>query len=215
MTLLRLASLILAVTLSLRALAPDGRGLLLLLLSLAACAPGRVTRERGCGARPPDEAMPPDGAELVKLAGGYELTLVNSEGGYGDSVVSGKLNLWPNDSVRRYAWVTRTIGRIPGERPLAGALETQSLTVPSYPNPWNVASPDSPAVELIGKTLYFGGIDAMDGSGERLRISSISQAGFWGTWAHEAGFEMTIDSATGRQARELGGYFCAVRLKDS
>jgi hypothetical protein len=188
---------------------------LLVLLSLVACAPGQVVPEPECRARPHTEAIPPYGGGLMKLAGGYELTLVNSEGGYGDSVVRGRLDLWPNDSARRYAWLSPTIGRIRGERPLSGAFETQSSTVLSYPNPWNLASANNPAVELIGQTLHFGGIDMMDGAGERLRITSVSPAGFWGTWAHDGGIEMTIDTATGRRVREPSGYFCAVRLKDA
>jgi hypothetical protein len=185
---------------------------LLILLSLAACAPGRVLPDSECREPPAADVIPANGRGLVKLIGGYELILVNSEGEYGDSVVRGRLDLWPNDSVRRYAWVARTVGRVRGERPLFGAFESLSSTVPSYPKPRNPADGNNPAVELVGQTLYFGGVDRMDGAGERLQITSAGPTGFSGTWAHEAGIEMTVDSATGRRLREPGGHFCAVRL---
>jgi hypothetical protein len=186
---------------------------LLILLSLAACAPRRVVPNPECRDRPvTDGRFSANGGELVKLAGGYELTLVNSEGGYGDPVVRGRLNLWPNNSVRRYAWVARTVGRVRGERPLFGAFESRSSTMPSYPKLRTPEAADDPAVELVTQTLYFGGVDRIDGTGERLQITSISLTGFSGTWTHDRGIEMTVDSATGQRLREPGGHFCAVRL---
>jgi hypothetical protein len=191
---------------------PLKRSALFLLLSGAACASGRVTPEGACRSRLLAIAARPNAEDLAKLAGTYELSLVNADGEYGDSVSHGRLTLWANDSVRRYAWVTPSIGRIPGERPLTGTFASRSATVPSYPNLWEPAGPDRPAVELIGPTLYFGGIDAMDGGGERLEITAISGAGFGGTWTFDGGIAMTIDTATGRRIRDPGGYFCAVRV---
>ncbi len=124
------------------------------------------------------------------------------------------LDLWPNDSVRRYAWVARTIGRVRAERPLFGAFASRSSTVSSYPAPRNPAGADDPAVELIGQTLYLGGADMLDGGGERLHITNVSPTRFSGNWTHAAGIEMTVDSATGRRLREPGGHFCAVRLQE-
>jgi len=191
------------------------RSPVLILLSLAACAPARVGPDPECRDRPAaDGGIPANGAELVKLAGGYELTLLNSEGGYGDSVVGGRLDLWPNDSIRRYAWVAHTVGRVRGERPLFGAFESRSSTMPSYPKLRTPGGTDDPAVELVAQTLYFGGVDRIDGTGERLQITSISVRGFAGTWTHDRGIEMTVDSATGQRLREPGGHFCAVRLPE-
>ena len=148
---------------------------------------------------------------LATLAGTYELILVNSEGEYGDSSARGRLRLWANDSVRRYAYVKRSLGRLVGERPLAGEFSSRSSMVSSYPNAFEPARPDHPAVELIGRTLYFGGIDMMDGGGERLEITAVDRNGFAGVWRFDGGFEMTMDVATGRRVREPSGYFCAVR----
>jgi hypothetical protein len=185
----------------------------LTLLGMAACAPGGVTPDGACRAGPPAEAVAPNASSLVALAGDYELTLVNSHGQYGDSLVRGQLRLWPNDSARRYAFLTPTVGRRRGERPLAGAFTSQSATVPSYPNRWHPGGPTGPAIEVSGQTLYFGSIDGMDGSGERLRITGLSAGGFWGTWAHEGGIESAFDATTGQRLREPSGHYCAVRLK--
>jgi len=148
---------------------------------------------------------------LATLAGTYEVILVNSDGEYGDSLARGRLRLWANDSVRRFAYVTPSLGRYPGERPVAGEFSSESQMVPSYPNAYEPARPDQPAVELIGRTLYFGGIDMMDGGGERLEITTVGRKGFEGVWRFDGGIGITIDTATGRQVREPGGYFCAFR----
>jgi hypothetical protein len=175
----------------------------------------------GCVARTPapDSACPllrgetaalgPE--QLERLAGEYQLVLVNTRGEYGDSVTRGSLTLWPNDSARRYAWVVPTIGRLRGERPLAGRFTSQSRTVPDYPNSWEPATPDRPVVELIGTTIYFGGIDMMDGSGERLVIQGTTPTGFAGTWAHDGGIERVMDTVHKRFLEDPGGHFCAWR----
>jgi hypothetical protein len=183
---------------------------LLLLAGAPACAPGPVAPNLACR-RPLEKPARPDGDALAALAGKYEVILVNADGEYGDSVVPGTLTLWANDSARRYAYVTPHIGRLRGERPLAGAFDSRSPTVPNYPNRWEPGGPDSPVVELIAQTLYFGGIDANDGTGERLQITQVGPSGFIGIWRHSAGIEVTIDKASGRMLREPSGYFCAIR----
>ncbi len=149
--------------------------------------------------------------QVAGLAGQYRLVLVNTNGEYGDSVILGTLRLRPNDSARRYAWVLPTLGRIRGERPLAGEFTSQSSTVPNYPNEWEPATPDRPAVELIGQIIYFGGIDAMDGAGERLLIRGVAASGFAGTWEHDGGIERVMDTVSKRFLEDPGGYFCASR----
>jgi hypothetical protein len=180
----------------------------LLLVGAVACAPGQVAPVQGC-TRPADSGVPLSADQFAQLAGHYDLILVNSEGEYGDSVVRGTLTLWANDSARRY--MSRSIGRYPGERPLAGRFESLSATVPSYPNRWDPGGPERPAVELIGPTLYFGGIDATDGAGQRLQVTEIRATGFAGRWEYSGGIEVTVDTASGRVVRDPSGHFCAAR----
>jgi hypothetical protein len=40
---------------------------------------------------------------------------------------------------------------------------------------------------------------------------NVSASGFRGRWAHDPGFSVTVDSASGRVVGEPGGYFCARR----
>jgi hypothetical protein len=186
---------------------------LLLCAGVPACGAGSISPIQACP-RPDTRSAPPDSDVLTTLAGRYEITFVNVDGEYGDSVASGTLMLWPNDSARRYAYVTPQIGRQRGERPLAGSFDSRSSTVPSYPNSYEPATPERPAVELIESTLYFGGIDATDGAGQRLQITRVGSSGFTGLWRYSGGIEVTIDTATGRIVREPSGYFCARRLHD-
>jgi hypothetical protein len=143
------------------------------------------------------------------LAGRYEMTLVNSEGQYGDSLVRGILVLWANDSVRRY--MPRTIGRRPGERPLAGRFESHSSTVESVPDPYEPEGREDPAVEMVETTIYLGGLEYGDAGGNQLGVKEITSTGFRGVWTYALGFSVTVDSATGRVVREPSGYFCARR----
>jgi hypothetical protein len=62
----------------------------------------RTTMRSPLGTRASATVEPPTLRQLAALAGRYEMTLVNSEGQYGDSLVRGILVLWANDSVRRY-----------------------------------------------------------------------------------------------------------------
>jgi hypothetical protein len=178
----------------------------LLLFSATSCAPGQVTPDHLCK-RPSGAGLPPSARQLAALVGRYDLALVNSAGEYGDSAAHGTLVLWANDSGRRY--MPRAIGRLPGERPLTGRFESHSVTVSSYPNQYDRSGVDTPAVEMIGPTLYLGGVDGTDAVGERLRVEEITPEGFVGTWSHSGGFSVTVDSATGRVVREPSGYFCA------
>jgi hypothetical protein len=141
--------------------------LVLLLLSATSRAPGRVTPEYLCD-RPAGAGPPPSASQLAALVGRYDVALVNSEGEYGDSAAHGTLALWANDSARRY--MPRAIGRLPGERPLSGRFQSQSVTVASYPNQYDAGAADRPAVEMIGATLHIGGVDGTDAVGERLEV---------------------------------------------
>jgi hypothetical protein len=178
------------------------------LLGATSCGPGQVTPEHLCK-RPAGTARPLSASQLAELAGRYDVALVNSEGEYGDSVVRGTLVLWASDSARRF--MPRTIGRIPGERPLTGTFESHSTTVSSYPNRYDPGGPDGPAVAIIGSTLYLGGVDGTDAVGERLVVEELTPTGFAGAWGHSGGFSVSVDTATGRVVREPSGYFCAWR----
>jgi hypothetical protein len=177
------------------------------LITLSACGPRQVAPQQICS-RPSATAGPPTG-ELAALAGRYEVTLLNSEGQYGDSLVSGTLVLWANDSVRRY--MPRTIGRRPGERPLAGRFESHSSTVESVPNRYEHGGRDAPAVEMVGATIYLGALEYSDAGGNQLEVKEITSTGFRGVWTYARGFSITVDSATGRVVRDPSGYFCARR----
>ncbi len=180
-----------------------------MLITILACSSGQVAPDPTCP-HPEAASTPPQPDQLAARAGRYEMTLVNVNGDYGDSIGRGVLVLWANDSARRY--LPRTIGRRPGERPLAGKFESQSNTVPSVPNSYEPGTPEDPAVEMVGDTIYLGGLEYSDGGGNHLRVQEITPTGFRGTWVYSPGFSVTVDSATGRVLREPSGYFCARRV---
>jgi hypothetical protein len=165
----------------------------MLALLTSACGSGHVAPESACQ-KPGATAGPPTPRQLAALAGRYEVILVNWAGEYGDSLVRGTLVLWANDSGRRF--MPRTIGRRPGERPLAGRFESQSTTVSSYPNQYEPGSQIDPAVEMIEATIYLGGVDYSDAGGHRLGVKEITSSGFVGMWTYDGGFSVTVDSAT-------------------
>jgi hypothetical protein len=132
------------------------------------------------------------------------------QGEHGDSLVRGTLLLWANDSTRRY--VRRTIGRRPGERPLEGKFESHSTIIPSVPNRYEPGSRDSRAVEMVGATIYLGGLEYSDGGGNELEVKEITSNGFQGLWTYSRGFSVTVDSASGHVVRDPNGYFCAQRV---
>jgi hypothetical protein len=181
---------------------------ILALVTMNACSSGRVAPDPTCP-HPRAASTPPQPDQLAALAGRYEMTLVNVNGEYGDSIVRGILVLWANGSARRY--LPRAIGRRPGERPLAGKFESESSTVPSVPNSYEPGTPEDPAVEMAGDTIYLGGLEYSDGGGNHLGVQEITPTGFRGTWIYSPGFSVTVDSATGRVIREPSGYFCGRR----
>jgi hypothetical protein len=152
-----------------------------------------------------------DSAATEALAGQYDLILINTLGEFGDSVQRGTLELWVNDSLRRFGSMRQRLGGIRGERPLAGAYRE---TFPARGQGRDDrASRDRarPGVELIGPTLYMGGIDMMDGGGERLLIRSVRPDGFWGVWHWDGGLAILIDTTTKRRLANPAGHFCAWR----
>ncbi|HEU5304661.1 MAG TPA: hypothetical protein VFU40_08460, partial [Gemmatimonadales bacterium] len=67
------------------------------------------------------------------------------------------------------------------------------------------------AAVLAGEHLRVGDIGALDGYVEDLTITAVAPEGFWGWWRAFPGWEVTVDSATGRVLPDPAGYFCALR----
>jgi hypothetical protein len=184
---------------------------ILALLTIGACSPVQVIPPPGCQRSNVTSKLLP--TQLAALAGRYEVALVNSQGEHGDSLVRGTLLLWANDSARRY--LPRTIGRRPGERPLAGSFASRSTTIPNIPNQYEPGSGREPAVEMVDATIYLGGLEYSDQGGNQLLVEEVTSTGFRGEWTYSTGFSVTVDSATGRVVREPGGYFCAWRVPEA
>jgi hypothetical protein len=180
-------------------------GMLTVIIPIA-CTQAPGTPEPRCQG-PDATTKPPTSSELAALAGQYEVRLVNSQGEDRDSLVHGTLVLWANDSSRLH--MPRSIGRRPGERPLAGSFKSHSATIPSVPNQNEPGSRDHPAVEMVGATIYLGGLEFSDAGGTELRVKEITSTGFRGEWRQSTGFSVAINSATGRIVPEPKGYFCA------
>jgi hypothetical protein len=185
---------------------------ILALLTTGARSPGQAMPAPGCQ-RSNVTAKPPTRSQLAALAGRYEVALVNSQGEHGDSLVRGTLLLWANDSARRY--MPRTIGRRPGERPLAGSFASDPTRLPNIPNQYEPGSGHDPAVEMVDATIYLGGLEYSDAGGNQLLVKEVTSTGFRGEWTYSTGFSVTVDSATGRVVREPGGYFCAWRVPEA
>jgi hypothetical protein len=183
-------------------------GFAVLAVTMNACGAAQVAPEPTCRAVLAP-GTPPRPAQLAGLAGRYDLALISNVGEPSDSLVQGVLVLWANDSARRY--MPPTIGRRPGERPLAGSFESQSTTIPSVPNGYEPGTAEDPAVEMVGATIYLGGLEYSDAGGHQLTVQEINSGGFRGAWSYDPGFSRTVDAATGRELRDPGGYFCAVR----
>lgn len=124
----------------------------------------------------------------------------------------GVLVLWANDSARRY--MPRTVGRRPGERPLAGRFESHSPTVESVPNSHDPEGRENP-VEMVDGTIHLGGLEYSDAGGNQLGVKEITSTGFRGAWTYATGFAIVVDSVSGRVVREPSGYFCARRIPQS
>ena len=194
---------------------PGITGLLLLAVQATGCAARSApaaTEAPPCEADAPTEARPATSEEIAGLAGVYSLMLVNTISGWVPlGSRPGSLELWPNAPDRRAGWPPRTLGRLPGPRPLVGRVRlVASGGAPAYEL---AAVPGShePEVEVVGAELYFGAPDPVDASGTVLRISHVSRDGFWGTWSFDSGIGMVMDSATGRRLENPAGFFCAFR----
>jgi hypothetical protein len=148
-----------------------------------------------------------------ELVGSYALTMINSQGDYGDSVTTGLLDLWPNDSARQYrSQKPGPPGSTP-ERPLAGAFDQEYPPLSGSTDLRSSRDSKHPGAELRGRELYMGAIDGVDGWNDALTLVRVDSAGFWGTWSSSTGILYYADSVTGRRLANPAGHFCAIRRK--
>ena len=193
---------------------PRIAGLLLFAVQTTGCAARTTPAATGappCEADVATGASPATSEEIAGLAGVYSLILANTISGWVPlGPRPGTLELWPNAPDRRAGWPQRTLGRLPGPRPLVGRVRlVASGGVPAY-EAEAVSGSDAPDVEVIGAELYFGAPDGVDAAGTVLRISHVSRDGFWGTWTFHSGIGTVMDS-TGRRLENPAGFFCAIR----
>jgi hypothetical protein len=83
--------------------------------------------------------------------------------------------------------------------------------VPSVPDSQQRGTKREPAVEMVGATIYLGGLEFSDAGGTSLVVKQITSIGFRGTWDYSSGFSIRVDGTTGRVIPDPRGYFCATR----
>jgi hypothetical protein len=83
--------------------------------------------------------------------------------------------------------------------------------VPSVPDSQQRGTKGEPAVEMVGATIYLGGLEFSDAGGTSLVVKQITSTGFRGTWDYSSGFSVRVDGTTGRVIPDPRGYFCATR----
>jgi hypothetical protein len=140
----------------------------------------------------------------TNLAGDYELIQVQTQPVAG-SVSSGHLHLAPLDSTARAGSVGGTA------RDLTGWLESTD----SRMSRTNAASrdPARPGAVLAGEHLMVGDVGYFDGHADQLTITAVAPEGFWGWWRASEGWEVAMDTKTGRVLPDPAGYFCALRVR--
>jgi hypothetical protein len=145
---------------------------------------------------------------VEQLAGNYRVTLLDSTGTLREP---GKIDLvlWVSDSVRRFRYVTSTIGYIRGERPLWGTARGRSAEWIGGAA-WSQPEGESWSVAFVQGALQIGTIDGNDGWSHYFDITAYRQDGFGGRWHSDYGFEVIVDRA-GRQLPNPAGVFCAER----
>ena len=141
------------------------------------------------------------------------------------TTVTGRLELWPHDTLHRY-YVPRFgdwqygARRWGGDRPLMGVadIDLKPLSV-GVNGDLRSRDPDRPGAELTAGT---GNGDAegvialgpsrntVDGQGTWLVIERVSPAGFWGRWASHHGYLRPL-GPDGQSRETPTGHFCAVR----
>ena len=178
-----------------------------LTLLLGLTLPASAQKAPPCGREPGLQDSAFSLAAVNALAGSYLLVLRDTSAAKRSRVYD--LVLWVNDSLRKYRYV-RTVGRVPGERPLGGS---------GRPHPplwadtgWSAPENGRWSVQFVQNLLQIGTIDALDGWGYMLDVNWLGPVGFTGRWTSHIGSEVIPDPRTGRPLPDAAGYFCATRV---
>jgi hypothetical protein len=167
-------------------------------------------------ARSADECRPVEGplpavATTAGMSGTYRFTMVATDGARRGRVVSGRLELTPQDSALLQAEGAAQPYRGTTDVALdsVGAVRMGDLAAadPGAPGVavYEQRSPDGvPTVVVrLGSASNARGLQPFDAGHTTLYVRRISDAGFAGGWASSAGSTYPI--------RQAHGYFCAVR----
>ena len=175
-----------------------------MLATVAACATNHTGAAISYRAQCPANmvaAQPFELAKVKELAGEFRLIMRNAENPV-NTLMTARLSLAVNDSASRY--VPRRLGYAPGERPLVGKATNESG--PGLP----FSMVQEQDALFLDSALFMGQIDGMHGFGYRMVVQRMGHGGFAGVWEYFDGFEIIVDSATGRELK-FGGPFCALR----
>jgi hypothetical protein len=157
-----------------------------------------------CGPAVPETAQHPVAIPDADLAGDYRLVQVRTQPAP-SVTTSGRLHLMPVDSATRATSVGGAV------RDLVGWLDPIDGD-----SRWRAEAgsrdPAHPGAVLAGSHLRLGQSGALDAYVEHLTITAVSRDGFWGWWKAEPGFELALDSASGRRLPDPAGFFCALRV---
>jgi hypothetical protein len=157
-----------------------------------------------CGPAVPETAQHPVAIPTADLAGDYHLVQVRTQPAP-SATTSGRLHLMPVDSGTRATAVGGAV------RDLIGWLDPKEAD-----DRWRADAgsrdPAHPGAVLAGSHLRLGQSGALDAYVEHLTITAVSRDGFWGWWKAEPGFEVTLDSNSGRRLPDPAGFFCALRV---
>jgi len=172
-----------------------------LLFAVSSCASvSRLTGRSSCS-EPPASAAPPTEQQIASLVGRFSLTQVITSFPASEqpSPERTTVELHRPDSVTRAATARRLIGR-PKNLQLVGTLGDKGHSLAG-------------AVKVDAGTLFIGCRDCNDASPDHLKISAISDRGFWGTWVD---YQTGIGRVFGKDGKPLpdpAGYFCALRIE--
>jgi len=177
---------------------------------LTACATFG-SHPRAAGDCRPVEGALPAAASTAGLAGAYRFTMVATDGARRGGVVTGRLELLPQDSA---------LVQVEGARqPYRGVADVALDSVGAVRmGDLAAADPAAPGVGLyeqrapggaptvfvrLGSASNARGLQPFDAGHTTLYVRRIAETGFAGGWASSAGSTYPI--------RQAHGYFCAVR----
>jgi hypothetical protein len=152
----------------------------------------------------PERAQHPVAIPAADLAGDYQLVQVRTQPAP-SVTTSGRLHLVPVDSATRAAAVGGAV------RDLIGWLDPVEGDS-SWRADVGSRDPGHPGAVLAGSHLRLGQSGSLDAYVEHLTITAVSRDGFWGWWKAEPGFELRVDSTSGRRLPDPAGFFCALKV---